>query len=384
MKFIHTSDWHIGQTLHNFDREDEHRFFLRQLSGILKREQPDALLISGDVYNTPLPSIQSQELMVEALVRLHADCPDMRIIIIAGNHDSAARLEIHSRLWHAHGIHIVGRLAEDNAVIPLPDGKGTVIAMPYMNRVQFTDPEVQSSTAEKQQSLIAGLIDRAAVHPGPVVLMAHLSIGGGEVTDIIGGIESRPLSAIPGGYDYLALGHIHLPVRLSDRARYCGSPLPMTFDEDYPHYVNLVEIHSRGELPVIEKIEIAPLRSMLTVEADSTNLAIEKLSEIAADVAAYVRVVIDTPDLLPADIDDRARVALAGKNCRFCGCSRKVRESAGARPAADTEMEVDEFRRLPPLEVARRYFDDEGVENAPVLLDMLRQVIDNLNLSEEQ
>jgi len=384
MKFIHTSDWHIGQTLHSFDREDEHRFFFHQLSGILQREKPDALLISGDVYHTQLPSIQSQELMVETLVRLHADCPDMRIIIIAGNHDSAARLEIHSTLWYARNIHIVGRIADDNAVIPLPGDKGTVIAMPYMSRVQFTDVEAQSSTVEKQKSLIAELIDMAERHPGPIVLMAHMSVAGAESAGVIGGIESRPLSAIPQGYDYLALGHIHLPVGLGSRERYSGSPFPMTFDEDYPHYVNLVEINSRGEMPVIEKIEITPLRPMSTIEADTPDNAIAKLSEISDDDAAYVRVIIDTPDLLPADIDDRARVALAGKNCRFCGCTRKVHASLETRVAPDANMEVDEFRRLPPMEIARRFFDDEGVENAPVLLDMLRQVIDNLNLNEEQ
>lgn len=217
-----------------------------------------------------------------------------------------------------------------------------------------------------------------------MVMMGHMSVGNGESTDVIGGIESRALSSLPEGYDYLALGHIHLPIQLSERAEYCGSPFPLTFDEDYPHHINLVTIAERGALPEIERIDIEPLRPMLTVEANSPKEAIEKLEALPDNGCNYVRVVIDTPDLLPADIDDQARLALTGKDYRFCGCTRKVHVAEGKKTDASAEMEVDEFRQLPPIEIARKYFEDEGVENAPMLIELLQQVIDNLITNEEQ
>ena len=88
MKIIHTADWHIGQNFYNYDRMEEHKYFFAQLNDIVKKEKPDALLISGDIYHTSIPSNSSTKLYTEALIDLHKSCPTMRIYVIAGNHDS--------------------------------------------------------------------------------------------------------------------------------------------------------------------------------------------------------------------------------------------------------------------------------------------------------
>lgn len=98
MKIIHTSDWHLGQQLFDYDRSEEQRDFLRQLRNWVAAEQPDALLVSGDVFHYCSPSASAQRLYTDALVALHETCPSMQIIITAGNHDSSSKLEISRNL----------------------------------------------------------------------------------------------------------------------------------------------------------------------------------------------------------------------------------------------------------------------------------------------
>lgn len=411
MKILHTSDWHIGQTLRNYDREDEQRHFFRILADILRREKPDALVVAGDVFHTSLPTIGAQELLVEALGQLHEASPETVTVIIAGNHDSGSRLEIHRGLWRSLGIHIVGRPDAERCVVELPKGKGTVVAVPFMSRVQFTSGEDGQTPMERQRAFIAGLLDKASGLPGPVAMCAHMALTGkgetgsddtdsynaedsevqegktdkegfdaanGGQTDTVGGLELRSVGSVPEGYDYLALGHIHFPHSLSSRAAYSGSPIPMNFDEGHKHYVNIVEIATRGAEPQVRRIEIEPLRGVLTVEAGSPEEAIEKLSELSENCSDYVRAVIDAPGLLPADIDDRGRLALEGKKCRFCGCFVKPRAYAGTRDEEEAEMEIDDFLRVDPIEIARRYFADENEPEAEKLLGLLEGVVDKL------
>ena len=113
-KFIHTSDWHLGQNFYGYDRSEEHRDFLRQLAEIVHTHQPDALLVSGDIFNIAAPSNAAVNLYVEGMLDIHDACPEMAIIVIAGNHDSASRLDCDKLLWERNGINVLGSLARDN------------------------------------------------------------------------------------------------------------------------------------------------------------------------------------------------------------------------------------------------------------------------------
>lgn len=381
LKILHTSDWHIGQTLRNYEREDEHRYFLGQLKEILQREQPHALVISGDVFHNSLPVIGAQSLLVESLRDLHRASPQMLIVVIAGNHDSGSRLEIHRELWEDNNVHIIGKSDIKRSVITLPDGLGAIVAVPYMHRVQFSDPDTNLKPSERLRKYIEELITEAKnATDGPIVLAAHLALSTGKSTDIIGGVESIPFASLPEGYDYLALGHIHLPHALSPHAAYSGSPFPMTFDEDYPHYVNIVEISERGATPVIRQEEIAPLRKAVTINVTSPEEAYAELSTLPDDCEDYLRVVVNTDSLLPADIDDRARQALKGKSYRFCGCVRRVVTPLTHTTSETPEMELDDFIKLDPMDIARQYFTDRGVSDSAILLEKLAEVIEKLKI----
>ena len=111
MKIIHTSDWHLGHEMFSYRRQDEFDEFFRQLRDIVADTQPDALLVSGDVYHSANPTIPTQTMYTEAILTLHEACPGMHIIITAGNHDSASRLEIDRSLWRHFHVHVVGGLA---------------------------------------------------------------------------------------------------------------------------------------------------------------------------------------------------------------------------------------------------------------------------------
>ena len=110
MKIIHTSDWHIGQTLYQYSREEEHKFFFNQLKTIILEENPDALVVSGDIFHTAIPDVISQKLYYHTLVELSRLDDDLQIIVVAGNHDSPSRLEAPRELWVAFNVTVVGNL----------------------------------------------------------------------------------------------------------------------------------------------------------------------------------------------------------------------------------------------------------------------------------
>ena len=123
MKIIHTSDWHLGHILYEHDRTAEHAAFLSQLRDIVAEEKPDALLVSGDIYDRTNPSTSVQKMYYRALLDIHSACPDMAIIVTAGNHDSKAMLELGRELWQMAGVTVVGQV-EGHFILP-PQNKTT-------------------------------------------------------------------------------------------------------------------------------------------------------------------------------------------------------------------------------------------------------------------
>ncbi len=113
MKILHTSDWHLGQKLYNYDRSDEEQVFFAQLAETVRAEQPDALLVSGDVFHTGVPGNDVAKSFTEGLLSVCTQCPTMETIVIAGNHDSYSRLVVDQALWKRCRVHVVGVPAEN-------------------------------------------------------------------------------------------------------------------------------------------------------------------------------------------------------------------------------------------------------------------------------
>lgn len=265
MKIFHTSDWHLGNTLLGYSRLKEFEDFLNWLLEQMEREKPDALLICGDVFDTPTPSDGARELYCDFLSR--ADATGCRhIIVTAGNHDSAAQLEVTRPLLERYNCTLVTRLttaSADTCLVPLKDAAGQekalICAVPYLRVAEVSLPAPAEDEEARKSSYTRGI---AAVyeavgqhaeawkanHPDcPVIGMGHLCVTGIDKTastrDIIGTESSVNADIFPAAFDYTALGHIHKPSGAPDtRLRYCGSPLPMGMDEGrYGHKLLIIE-----------------------------------------------------------------------------------------------------------------------------------------------
>lgn len=266
MKLLHTSDWHLGQSLNQFDRSFEHEQFLAWLLDTLESEAIDVLLIAGDVFDNTNPSAASQTQLYQFLTQARQRVAHLGIVMTAGNHDSPGRLEAPApflALFEASVVGQIGRTVDgidlNRVVVPLKNHAGQVsawcIAMPFLRPSDV--PRVEDA-ADSHMAGIGALYAKAYEFalskrsPGQAIIaLGHCHITGGKVSEdserriVIGGSEALSVNVFDPGIAYVALGHLHLAQKVGDDAtrRYCGSPLPMSFSEmDYPHQVVVVEL----------------------------------------------------------------------------------------------------------------------------------------------
>lgn len=321
MKIIHTADLHLGQILYqNYDRVDEHEHFFSQLSEWCKSEKPDALVVSGDIYDIQQPSANTRKFFTDHFVRLHMENPSMKIVITAGNHDSASRIQADSAVWEFANAKLVGlppsadlNCAEmgwqDDYIVSLDCG--FIIALPYMS----------SDRKEHIQSIL----DRVAslnTDGKPVVMMAHSAVTGLDPEGHeVGNLKLQEVDQMGTGYDYLALGHIHKPQTIghaedmfrtdvtypSGAIRYSGSALHVSCDEKYPHSVSVVEINRHGGDVHIRQLVIDELRHFTELPQDGSSFrtsdeaiaAVTRFCEQNRN--GYIRLRIDQEADLPAN-----------------------------------------------------------------------------------
>lgn len=281
MRLCHTSDWHLGQQLHGYSREVEHRVFLDWLFQQLIADEVETLLISGDIFDHSNPPVHALHAWYGFLARIGRELPQMNVVAIGGNHDSAARLEAAQPLLTLNPrLHLVGGVPYGEAgeldlartVVPLLNGKGESVAwcalLPF---IRFADlPPIDASAAgdplvegvrhlyERVFTQVAQLNDDEQ----PVIAMGHCYLAGTVLSEmserkVLGGNQhALPKDIFPSELAYVALGHLHRAQRVGgdDRVRYAGSPLPLALDEAaYPHQVLIVDVHDNGSLQVASR-----------------------------------------------------------------------------------------------------------------------------------
>ncbi|MGM9815843.1 MAG: exonuclease SbcCD subunit D [Lepagella sp.] len=363
MKILHTSDWHLGHNLYNYDRSEEHRVMLQRMKDIVAAEKPDVFLLCGDVFHTSQPSSGVQRMFSDAIVEIHKANPDMTIIITAGNHDSGTRHDIYRTPWKALNVYTIGNIDSEHPeehIFEMP-GRGYVIAVPYTNERNMPDGWFKRLTDRVEEMNVGNM---------PVVMTAHITVNGCDSTGhdnngerSIGGIDAYELGEMGQGYDYLALGHIHRPQYVDGercRVRYSGTPIPVSFDENYPHTVSIVEIGSHGEKPTVREIEIANPRPLVTLPTEGATTwedAKRLLSEFPDDIEAYIRLNVEVEGFLPTEASQEAHNICENKKCRFCviNAQRKKRSEAETKL-----MTVQEFKEEKPIDIAKRYAEYMG------------------------
>ena len=372
MKLIHTSDWHIGQQLYGYDRTEDHLYFFRQLKDICREEKPDALVVSGDIFDVSSPSAASMRMFTDFILELHEEDPGMKIVITSGNHDSASRIDVNRNLWRAAGIYVIGTVKRENGEYDFSDnvvkvdGMGIILAVPYINPA-FMGNATEEESAES--GFFAKGLECVAKDNSedlPVVVLSHLTVTGcdrrGHRDTQIGKIDSISAEVFPKDIDYVALGHIHKPQDITEdgRIRYSGSPVAVGFDEDYPHSVSIVEIE-RGAPVKIREAEIFPKRELLTYPAEPTDFknAIRKLKKFPANDEAFIRLNVRQDTSLPSDCEELATAATEGKKCKYCTIKYEYTGNVGKE--AMEALSMTEFSELTMQDLARRYFGSSGV-----------------------
>ena len=288
MRILHTADWHIGQRLHERYRLDEHKQFLGWLLKTIQDRKVELLLVSGDIFDTALPSAEATNLYYQFLYRLSNET-EASAVITAGNHDSARHLEAPREFLKMGRIHVVGLASEaSECVLPFPPDNPRVIvaAVPYLLESELRHFSYQTEAERNERYrewLKAFYADCVACMPAelPKILMGHLFVQGGHVTDSerniqIGGATAIHATDFPEGVDYVALGHLHRPQTINGTEypiRYSGSPIPLRFNETgYSKKVYLLELSDSGSLVQDEDIEVPVFKELCTVEGDENSI----------------------------------------------------------------------------------------------------------------
>lgn len=325
MKILHTADLHLGQIIYqNYDRSDEHRHFFCQLQRWCQEEQPDALLVSGDVFDIQQPSAMVKKAFTDYFVRLRQACPKMAIVITAGNHDSASRLHADNAVWRLADAYLIGMPPAFNCldmqdgwqyqyIVKLPSGY--IVALPYMSG--------------ERRHAVQSILDKVAEDNTlslPVVMMAHQAVTGADATGHdfeIGKLKTQDAGSLGSGSDYVALGHIHKPQTLCHQEecmqevtsypapvfRYSGSPLHVSCDESYPHTVSVVDIDCHGGTVSIRQLRIDELRHFYVLPLDGSSFtsaddAIEAIRLFTKEGdRGYIRLRFDYAANLPSNFN---------------------------------------------------------------------------------
>lgn len=303
MRILHTADIHFGQNIYqHYDRLDEHLNFFAQLQRWIDAYNPHALIISGDIYDVALPAAFVWNAFNSEIVKLRRRFPSLSIILTAGNHDSAARIESHSKVWNLAGITVVGTPPpllqsapegwEERYVVKIPSG--FIIALPYISGDR-TDTMIH----------LQEYVESINVDNLPVVMTGHLTAIGSDMeghSPEIGNIRAVDVERFGTKFDYLALGHIHKAQTLgqppifdedqhsypSPVARYSGSVLHVSEDENYPHSVSLVDIEKHAGNVTIRQLKIDQLRHFVTLPLGNTE-AFTKAKEATAYLKKFIK-----------------------------------------------------------------------------------------------
>ncbi|USX16501.1 exonuclease SbcCD subunit D C-terminal domain-containing protein [Oxalobacteraceae bacterium OTU3CAMAD1] len=399
MRLLHTSDWHLGQSLHNFERHYEHQRFLDWLLDTVVSERADALLIAGDIFDNANPSSASQKQLYRFLQRAKERVPHLNLIVIAGNHDSPGRLEAPGPLLEAHGTRVVGAVQRDadgaidieSLVLPLTGSGGAVeawcLAVPFLRPGDVPRMPAGDDNEERADPYLAGIallykqaleLALAKRQDGQAILaMGHCHMVDGQMSNeserriVIGGTEMLPAGIFDPAIVYAALGHLHLAqaVGKQDHIRYCGSPIPLSFAEvGYQHQILRIDIDGAA-VGSITPIHVPRAVELLRVPAKPAPLA-QVLEELAAlDVPdappdqqpfLEVRVRLDAPE---PGLRSRIEAALEGKPVRLA----KIETSSAARASSiDSDvMTLDQLEQLKPDDIFRQLYQQRFGNDAP-------------------
>ncbi len=289
MKIIHTSDWHIGHKLYEKSREKEHKLFFKWLHKFIEENSVELLLVSGDIFDSAIPSNSSLKLYYDFLISLQ-DTKCKSIIITAGNHDSPNTLEAPKELLNALNISVIGKVDEniDNMLFPIKGSNIIVVAIPFLR-----DKDIRSAISNESFNDINKRYKKALINyynklatrckeinrDNFFIAMGHLfatntTISGSESSIYIGGLGDISVDDFPNFFDYIALGHLHKSQKVGgvEHIRYSGSPIPLSFNEAKQNSkVTLLNIEN-GKIESIKEIVVPKFRDLISIKTSFNRI----------------------------------------------------------------------------------------------------------------
>lgn len=395
LRVFHTSDWHLGHSLHGIPRDYEHQCFLDWLLDSLEERQADVLLIAGDLFDSANPPAAAQAMLYRFLVAAGRRLPRLQIVVIAGNHDSAARLEAPSPILDALNVHVVGSLRRrpdgsldaQRLLVPLEGEDGHVAA--WCAAVPFLRPsDLRGDPQEEADPLIAGvqslyqeIFDLAQEVREPnqaLIAMGHCYMRSSRISElserkILGGNQhALPAAIFPEPVAYVALGHLHLAQAVGgdQRIRYSGSPIPLALIErKYPHQVVQLDL-AGSELVACEPLRIPRFVDILRFpdagagQLDELEILLSERDfdpDLPQERHPYLEVAVhlERPD---PDLRRRIEAALDGKPVRLL---KLTSEYPAAVSGLVSDVPSRRLEELQPDGVFRERYRQQFEEDPP-------------------
>ena len=425
LRLFHTADWHLGHHLHGVSRQLEHQRFLDWLLDQLHGKQADALIVAGDIFDSANPSSAAQSQLYDFLVKAKSRLPNLNIVLIGGNHDSASRLDAPSPILNALGVTVVGGLSREERghidwerlLVPLTNAAGEIKAwcgaMPFLRNADLPstandEESVDTERPGEQDSdpLISGMktlyaelfaqLQQRAGNAESLILTGHCYMVNGAISElserkILGGNQhALPVELFPDEVAYVALGHLHLAQRVgaNEHIRYSGSPIPLSFDEsDYPHQVVQVDIKA-GQPVATAALKIPRSVQLLRIPngKDFAVLpeAIEHLKNLVLDdlppeqtPLLELRIRLEKPE---PGLRQQIEEVIAKLPLRLLKISTAY--SGSEKSLADLNIE-ERLEELQPLEVFQRCYHNKYDKEAPEAMSALfNELLENLQGAE--
>lgn len=410
LKIIHTADWHLGQSFFGYDRQLEHTAFLKWLAETVSDRQIDVLLIAGDVFDVANPSASAQRQFYHFLKEINLANPGLQVVVVAGNHDSAARLEAPNPLLEELGIAVVGVVKRNEAgeidfnslLLPLRHRDGSVqaycMAVPFLRQGDYppTDQKDQNTYVAGVERMYRGLYEFAMEKAGtelPLVAMGHLHVLGAELSDddrservIMGGLESVTSDSFPRELAYTALGHIHKAQKVGGReeVRYSGSPLPMSFSEtNYRHQVVLVTLDGRTPASIepliipqtvalmrVPKVPVPPAQVLEALRALPDKLETDSACALAPFLE--VRVLLTEP---APGFRNEVEEVLTNKFVRLVSIVPSYPKQAGN--TEERVLSIHDLQQIDPLDMIKRTYESKYANALPESLERLFREVEH-------
>jgi DNA repair protein SbcD/Mre11 len=351
MRLLHTSDWHIGRSLHGTDLLAEQEAVLSGLAGVVKAESVDVVVVAGDVYDRAVPSADATGVLDRVVGRLLA--AGAAVVMTPGNHDSARRLGTFSGLLSAAGLHVraSARTLDEPVLLADAHGEVAIYGLPFLEP-EVARHELGLSEARSHEAVLGAAMERVRadlfLRPGArSVVLAHAFVGGGVASEserdiCVGGVDLVPASVFD-GVDYVALGHLHRPQTLSPRMRYSGSPMSYSFGEAGQEKLAWLVDLDAGGLAGVRPVPL-PVPRPLTI-------LVGELAELLAD-PAHARF---EGHFVSARLTDAIRPAdpMRRLQARFPHCVHL--EWAGTGTVADGRSYQERLRGRSDLDVADEF-----------------------------